>query len=279
MKHLNKPTFDVKSILLDCANSYRDSNSIKNKIIEQADYIKSKSEEYDELAKTGNWELFEKNDVVNNSLSKDDMQDIYKNKFAKQKKIKQKYYDKIMILADKGKCPICGISQVSNLDHYLAKSIYPTYSVTPINLIPVCRDCNFNKLDKDINHNSEAPLNPYYDDIDKIEWLKANIIFNDTIVVKYFVNNSLNDYDPLLFKRILNHFDIYKLNSTYSNQASSEIEESKWYWKKINNKTELISYFRELLTSYENIQVNTWRTALYRALIQNIEIIYQYLSI
>lgn len=86
MKHLNKPTFDVKSILLDCAESYRDSNSIKNKIIEQADYIKSKSEEYDELAKTGNWELFEKNDVVNNSLSKNDMQDIYKNKFAKQKK-------------------------------------------------------------------------------------------------------------------------------------------------------------------------------------------------
>ena len=51
----------------------------------------------------------------------------------------------LMSLANTGKCPICGIGQASTLDHYLAKTIYPTYAVTPYNLVPVCKDCNFAK--------------------------------------------------------------------------------------------------------------------------------------
>lgn len=53
----------------------------------------------------------------------------------------------LMSLANTGKCPICGIGQASTLDHYLAKTIYPTYAVTPYNLVPVCKDCNFAKSD------------------------------------------------------------------------------------------------------------------------------------
>lgn len=277
MKQLIKPSFNTKEVLLDCAESYRKGNPIKEKIITQADYIKAKSVKYDKIAQEGEWERFKKHTSVNNSLSKEDMKSIYENKFVKVQSIRQKYYDKILILADNGRCPICGIGTVSNLDHYLAKSLYPTYSVTPVNLIPVCRDCNFNKKDKAINSNSEAPLNPYYDEVDKIKWLKAEIDIYDTIIVKYYVDSELNTYDSILYRRMLTHISIYKLDSVFSTQASCDIEENKFLWRKIENSNELRAYFLELLTSYEAIQVNTWKTALYRALIKNIDGVYKYL--
>ena len=90
-----------------------------------------------------------------------------------------------MSLAVNGKCPICGIGPVSNLDHYLAKSLYPTYAITPINLVPECRDCNFNKRDTLIKSATDSPLHPYYDEIDNRIWLVAELVkdkFNWTLI-------------------------------------------------------------------------------------------------
>ena len=43
------------------------------------------------------------------------------------------------------KCPFCGIGTVSTLDHYLPKSKYPALAITPKNMIPACRDCNWER--------------------------------------------------------------------------------------------------------------------------------------
>ena len=40
------------------------------------------------------------------------------------------------------KCPICGVRDVTDLDHYAPRSIFPEYSVHPINLVPTCHECN-----------------------------------------------------------------------------------------------------------------------------------------
>lgn len=45
------------------------------------------------------------------------------------------------------RCPFCGISELSTLDHYLPKELYPEFSVFPKNLVPSCAVCNTRKKD------------------------------------------------------------------------------------------------------------------------------------
>ena len=176
MRHLQKPQLQIKDILEDCAASYRQGtrDGIKDKLRASIGVICDESRIYDNEAEQQNWSVFRPHAMVNSVLSKDDMCDVYDSKFVKAEKIKNKYYDHLMSLAKSGKCPICGIGQVSTLDHYLAKAIYPTYAVTPCNLVPVCKDCNFTKRDSALDPMC-APLHAYYDDIDSVIWLKAII--------------------------------------------------------------------------------------------------------
>lgn len=271
MRCLKKPKFDVATIVKDCANSFRGEK--KELFSTNALYIKEKSDAYDSYARMKEWEKIPKEDKVNGVISAKDMNTLYSEKFAKHMPERGAYYDKIMSLAVNGKCPICGIGQVSTLDHYLAKSLYPTYAVTPVNLIPTCKDCNHTKLDYEITSIESALFHPYYDNIDNVEWLCARVEKKETtIVAQYYVNPNLENNN--LYLRLKNHFDTYKLGKAYAIQASTEIAENTMIWKRKYNegKTELKSLLEECLKSRENYMKNTWNTALLRALIKNIEV-------
>ena len=228
MRHLPKPQFDVEEIVKDCAQSYRAEDKRK-RFNNNAVYIKQKSIEYDACASQHDWLGITKESIVNGEITPEEMAELYQNKFVKHASEREKYYDKIMSLAVSGKCPICGIGQVSTLDHYLAKSLYPTYTVTPVNLIPVCKDCNFNKLDFELTSNCDALLHPYYDQIDDFIWLCAEIKKEEgSIVARYFVNPNI---DNELYVRLKNHFEIYDLGQAYAVQAATEIAENVLLWK------------------------------------------------
>ena len=271
MRRLKKPHFDVERIVRDCAKSYS-QDSLRKQFFDNATYIKEKSDEYDQYASKTEWDHIVKEYKVNGIITSEEMRSLYEDKFTKHKAERENYYDKIMSLATNGKCPICGIGHVSTLDHYLAKSIYPTYAVTPENLIPVCKDCNYNKRDYEIKSINNALLHPYYDSIDSIEWLCARIEKEgEMMVVCYYVNPSISGE---LYKRLKNHFDRYKLGKAYAVQASTEISENMRIWKDrfFCGRDKLISYLNECLRSREAYMKNTWNTALLRALIRNIDV-------
>lgn len=275
MKHIDKPKINIKDMLTEMSESIRDSRR-KGAVKKSVDFFVQKSQEYDELATINKLYKIPLSKTVNENLSSEDMIWLYNQKFVLGN-IKAEYYDKIMSLAVNGKCPICGIGPVSNLDHYLAKSLYPTYAITPINLVPECRDCNFNKRDTLIKSATDSPLHPYYDEIDNRIWLVAELVKdNDNIIVRYAINSELYNDDIILYKRLENHFILYKLNKAYSVQATTEICENMQLWHNIFSKKGqegLKSYLKECLESKELLQKNTWNTALLRALIDNIEII------
>lgn len=280
MKHLEKPELCTKDIVLTCADSYRveTRDGLKNKLIAAADLIHDESGRYHEAMSNGELSYFTPQNIVNGNISTGDMCDTYDNKFVKNASIRNKYYNKIMACATTGKCPICGIGQVSNLDHYLAKTLYPVYAITPYNLTPVCRDCNFSKLDSDINTEC-APFHPYYDEIDSDEWLKARLIVtNGSFAAEYFVNPDLLRNNEQLYNRLVLHMGMYALAKAYAIQAATEISENSYMWKrKLNEWGEnaFREYLCDCLISKEKSQRNTWNTALLRALIMNVGIIDQ----
>lgn len=278
MRHLQKPRLPIESILKDCATSYRQGtrDGIKDKLHASIDVICAESRIYDVEAERQNWSAFCPHTMVNGILSKDDMCDVYDSKFVKTEKIKNKYYDHLMSLATSGKCPICGIGQVSTLDHYLAKTIYPIYAVTPCNLVPVCKDCNFSKHDSSLDPMC-APLHVYYDEVDFVVWLKTSLIKSaGGIVAEFSVSDSLQEHDPGLFRRLKKHMELYELNKAYAIQATTEIAENILFWREkleIWGREVFKEYLSEVLASKEAYQRNTWNTALLRALIEDVEIV------
>lgn len=274
MRHLDRMEFSVKEIVKDCASSIIDE-SLRKKYINSAEYIEQKSEEYIDIANKNNWTEISTHETVNMIISKDEMVKLYDRKFVARPDVRGKYYDKILATAKSGKCPICGIGQASTLDHYLAKTLYPTYAVTPGNLIPTCKDCNGSKSNRPINNIQEAPLHPYFDDIDDVIWLCADITSkNDILVAQYYVNPEIDKSDSEQYARLCAHLQLYKLKHAYSIQASTEISENTELWKKVykqGGKQGLLRYLTECLNSCEMVQRNTWKTALIRGLINAVE--------
>ena len=75
------------------------------------------------------------------------------------------------------RCPICdcsfAYSQVT-LDHILPKSKFPIFSITPINLVPTCYNCNMRKN----NRIPSKVLNPYFHDYFVFDYLTVKVEVN-----------------------------------------------------------------------------------------------------
>ena len=266
----------VRNIMQDISESVSDQKK-KTNITNAIDYIERFADEYDSLAKNHMLHCIIPTQQTGTALDATDMKKLYSDKFSKGA-LKEKYYDKLMALAKNGKCPICGIGQVSNLDHYLAKSIYPVYAITPTNLTPICRDCNFQKLDKAIEGYVYSPFHPYYDDIDDMIWLVAKIIkqAEGNLVVEYFVNPDISQTNSELYNKMNEHCKLYKLFKLYSIQASTEIADKIMAWQSFATREgneKLKNLFKDYLLTPAGGQKNTWYTALFRALVDNIAII------
>lgn len=57
-----------------------------------------------------------------------------------------KVYDDLRIAAPF--CPMCGERPAIELDHYLPRAVFAEFSVLPLNLVPVCPQCNKTKRAK-----------------------------------------------------------------------------------------------------------------------------------
>lgn len=208
------------------------------------------------------------------------MVNLYNNKFAKQGTTARKYYDKLLV--SMVFCPYCQISQVATLDHYLPQTVYPIFSVTPVNLVPSCSDCNKSKTSKHSNQISCMPIHPYYDKIDNIQWLIATLqIFEKGIVATYQVDPSLNTSDPVLYARLKTHMDVCKLKEKFCKEAARRIAEKLPSWIRFLNKYGLDELIEDLKSDYDSIikdEPNSWKQALYKAFLDNPSIFTQLLN-
>jgi len=211
-----------------------------------------------------------KNPALPDGIAKEHIQKIYSEKLAKHGSVGRKYYDRILSEPKYGLCPICGVRTVKELDHYMPKSIYYTLIVTPENLIPICKDCNYEKRAYTISDIQNAILHPYFDDINDDIWLTVNLqSIGAELVVSYNVNN-LTERENLLQKRLEKHFEVYKLNKFFTAQAANEIANKKMRWLELLKNVSPEEFQKCLISNCNSIGnngLNSWKAALYRGLI------------
>lgn len=267
MKKLNWPPIclPVRCIYRQCAYLFTVKTSIKDNALKY-------QKEVDMLAK-----IYP--DVVPHNISKlkmptltdDEKADIvklYDQKFSKQGEMTRKYYD--VIFANGGKtCPICGVGKRKNLDHFLPKSKYPLLCVTPLNLIPTCRDCNMDKGASSSTDYYDIPFNPYFDETSFL-WLSCKIEFDvDGGCIPTFGNGIDKSSNPDLYRKCKAHITQNNLDETFQNAAINEIEDEKKYYKDLLNECgedEVKKQIQSHRHSSEKNDINSWKSALYRAL-------------
>lgn len=194
---------------------------------------------------------------------------LYTDHLSRRNKPARRYYSEIMSCASL--CPLCQLESVSELDHYLPKSIFPEFSIYHKNLVPICHTCN--NL-KGTNNDIIFP-HLYYEDIDGEELLKVyRVSRNGKIVWKFYVEDSLSDLG-ISYK---NMFDYLSLEKKYEVKAVDEF--CSLYQTILAScilpKEAREQFFRDLFERHiirfeEEYGLNHWRTALYKAFLNDID--------
>lgn len=115
------------------------------------------------------------------------------------------------------RCPFCGISESSTLDHYLPKEQYPEYSIFPSNLVPSCAVCNTRKRDRILEEGTKVRmfLHPCCDLIPNLEFLTVHTRMEaDALILSYRLTQPAG-MALLTFQHLRAHFRELKLADRY----------------------------------------------------------------
>lgn len=270
MWKLNKPSLNAKSVFTDSISNKK-VISLRTSLLSCSNYVDSASKEFELKVSSSKTHEISKMHHLYDIVEKSEWPKVYDNNFAKSSSLGRKYYDQIMSIPKFSRCPICAQRDVSTLDHYLPKTEFPALVLSPLNLIPCCSDCN--KLKKNIvfKDMSEATIHPYFDDVDNDIWLKAELMENVEPIFKFFVVHP-SSWTPVLFDRMKNHFNLFKLGNLYTSHSAQELynieyELSKLYIKGGKNLVKLDII--DKIEGRERFCLNSWELAMYRALLNN----------
>jgi hypothetical protein len=115
------------------------------------------------------------------------------------------------------RCPFCGISESSTLDHYLPKEKHPEFSVFPRNLVPSCAVCNTRKRDLILVKGTTVRmfLHPCYDAIPDVEFLSVRVRMEANALIMSYRLVRPTGMAAHTFRRLRTHFDKLGLADRY----------------------------------------------------------------
>lgn len=140
--------------------------------------------------------------------------------------------------------------------------------MTPINLVPACKDCNTTKLASLPKSAGDVTLHPYFDDIEKEQWLSAIVRRSSPIALSFSVQAPAI-WDALLTKRVENHFFQLKLAALYASHAAEEVVNQRFVLDRIYAAKGAAGVQAQLLEqaeTYAAANINSWQAAAYKAM-------------
>lgn len=200
-------------------------------------------------------------------VSSAEMEMLYTRHMARAKSRGRHIYDDLMMAAVNDMCPFCGHRSVSTLDHTLAKAQHPALAVTPINLVPCCKDCNHGKGTAFAGEAAERWLNAYYDDVTADRWLYAMVVEGSPPIAVFFVDPPAH-WDGVTATRVRNQFSRLNLTKLYASQAARQFQNARRALREIYDSAGSEAVQEDLNRRYlscSDVMVNSWEGALYQA--------------
>ncbi|HTM67350.1 MAG TPA: hypothetical protein VL093_13565 [Flavipsychrobacter sp.] len=265
MKVIGRPLITLKQVFDACVNDIAEGDK-KQSFIDCYDVLADAEAFFNGKVISQEVYQIETAKSILGSIGKEEMVWLYEYKMVQRNG--RDYYDYIRASAPFGKCPLCSVREVETLDHYLPKTQFPALAITPINLVPSCSPCNTGKKIKYPRTTAEQTLHPYYDDIEKDNWLSAHLIKTDPIGFHFFVN-APEAWDHVKADRVKNHFESYGLDELFSAKANEELRGSQSYHQALfNHSSELLKFHLEESGKSRalNLGVNSWQAVMYKTL-------------
>lgn len=265
MRSLPKPSDDASEVFALCIGKIRNPD-LKQRLTHAKSFVAAAAGAYETAALSANLHTVLAEDTVAGNVTKDEMIGVYTARMVTKGQPGRPVYDKILSMPAHGRCPLCGIGQVSSLDHHLPKSKYPIHVVTPTNLVPSCDWCQRSKMEACPRTAEEQTLHPYYDDFESGVWLRADVI-EGAPASFYFLVQALHGWNPITTARIQHHMKVFKLPSLYAANAGSQLANMRGRLAElfhIGGIENVRSYLMDEARSYERISLNSWQSAMYR---------------
>lgn len=175
------------------------------------------------------------------------------------------------------RCPFCGISESSTLDHYLPKEQYPEFSVFPKNLVPSCSLCNTRKRDKILEKGTDVRkfLHPYFDFIPESDFLMVQTRMEENALVLSYRLIRPTGVSIREFRILKSHFDELDLADRYRRMGLEHVGNQYPAFRRAYGAAKDAQRVAEKLTESakdfeESLGQNYWLAKLYRALADNI---------
>lgn len=174
--------------------------------------------------------------------------------------------EKLLATARLGRCPYCDTAQVSTLDHYLPRKVYPEYSILSTNLIPACPRCNNARGGALVGQHSCLFWHAYLDTVPEQRILFANLVSSDGALVAAFRVDNANGADPALVAKLAFLFDALKLRDYFAQEAAVMFNDFapalSRLWS-IGGEAAVRDDLRQRAEDYANRRgLNTWMTAI-----------------
>jgi 5-methylcytosine-specific restriction endonuclease McrA len=269
MRNLTKPNMTQTEILEACVSNMEDLDEVKL-IREQTQKFEEAYILYNHLSENNDLHQIEEGHSIQNLTDKQ-QKNLYSNKFSKADQPGREYYKILMDLALDKMCTYCGYRPANTLDHILAKTKFPAFSINPLNLVPTCSDCNKKKSSRKSAEKATNYLHPYYDYIDDCYWLKAELKHELPFHIDFYVD-SPDSWDEINIQRTKIHFDRFSLNALYKIYSGTEISAKIYNFKEVFDSVGSSALKKELereVTNFERLNKNTWQYAFYLELSTN----------
>lgn len=196
----------------------------------------------------------------------------YEVKTAPMAKLRSAIFERVAV----ARCPLCGLSESSTLDHYLPKELNPQFSIFPMNLFPCCFSCNTKKREQILDDEADNRLflHPYFDIIPQIRFMRLNIaILPNAITLKFKIFRPAG-ITLRQFRQLESHFEKLGLAIRYRMMALEHLRGRYASIARIygagHDAALVAARLNEEATDLEaSYGVNYWETVLYRELANN----------
>ncbi|UIN31301.1 HNH endonuclease [Microbacterium binotii] len=259
MISVDRPGFGVADIIATFSDTLNEA-----RIVTSAADIEQAEASFDVLANAESLHEFRQHNRAVAAELRAAVRWAYKNRLLRGSA--RGYYNQLREASRHGLCPLCLVRDASELDHYLPKRKFPELAIVPLNLVPICDECNGTKLEYVGEHSDDQILHGYYDDFAARSWLTCTVEESPGAPLLFSVAPH-SSWTPAQAARVEFHFLKFGLNTLYANQAAVELTGIRRYLKKLlraGGSNEVSSYLEEMALSFSAEPAFIWKQVAYR---------------